>query len=309
MRLIRDASHLMPHEQGAVVGIGNFDGVHRGHQRIIEQVTQLARLHNRPSAILTFEPPPTQFFKPDLGSQRIMSVRQKALALHQFGVDVMIAQRFNTAFATLTAKAFIERYLVQTINACAVVTGSEFCFGAKRGGDAAMLAACDVFDYHPVTPLMEKDDSKLSSSQIREAIRHGDMQQAAHLLGRPYRWSARVGHGDKRGRTIGFPTANMVPPRILLPRFGVYVVRCQVQGASEWMEGVANLGVRPTFGAHAPVLEVHVLDRELNLYGKRLEVEFMKHLRDEQRFDGVDALKAQLKRDCQQAREVIKPCA
>lgn len=309
MRVIRDVASLAPHEQGAVVGIGNFDGVHLGHQRIIAQVVMQAKQRQCPAVILTFEPPPNQLFKPENGSQRIMSVRQKIQMLADLGIDWVIAQRFNRAFAALEAPEFIDAYLVQRLKAKAVITGSEFCFGAKRGGNAALLAASDAFEYEPVMPLMQQGDSKLSSSQIRSAIEQGDMQQVAQALGRPYRWSARVGHGDKRGRTIGFPTANLHPPRLLLPRFGVYAVRACVTGTHLWMPAVANMGVRPTFGRHTPLLEVHVLAHEMDLYGKRLEVEFINYLREEQRFDGIEALKSQLQRDCEQAQEVMKRCA
>ncbi len=309
MRVIRDVADVRPHEQNAVLGIGNFDGVHRGHQLIIHEVVRLAKEHRTKAAILTFEPPPSQLFKPEIGSQRIMSVRQKMEMFAQMGIDLMIAQRFNRAFSDLTAHEFMESYLVQGLRAKAVITGSEFCFGTKRGGDAAMLKACSAFDYYPIAPLVYDATSKVSSSQIREAIKAGDMEKIVPLLGRPYRWSARVTHGDKRGRTIGFPTANLVSPRILLPRFGVYAVRARAQGADEWMGAVANVGVRPTFGVNAPLMEVHLLNREMDVYGKRLEVELIKYLRDEQRFDGIDALKVQLKRDCQLAQEVLNLCA
>ncbi len=292
------------HLRGSVVAIGNFDGLHAGHLALLKRLKAEASELGVPAIILTFEPHPRRYFQPQAPDFRLMTFAQKARQLSTFGVDAILAQRFNKPFSSLSAETFIEEVLVNSLKARKVLTGDDFIFGHNRGGNASLLRQAGSFDYETIVPVGNVGEGKFSSSKIREHLRQGEMALAASMLGRPYRWSARpVLHGDKRGRTIGFPTANLLPPKLLLPRHGVYAVRARWGDAHA--EGVANLGSRPTVNGQRVQLEVHLFDRNEDLYGQKLAVDFVAHLRDEQRFDGLEALQAQIVIDSDRAREAL----
>lgn len=299
LRVIRDIRQLSPQDRGAAIAIGNFDGLHRGHQAVIAAMKRHADAYGLPPAIMTFEPHPRCYFRPDAPCDRLMTIADKLARLAELGVERAYVLRFNPALAQLPAQRFIDEVLVGALNVRHVVTGADFIFGHQRGGDSALLASQSArFSYEAVAPVGEAAQ-KFSSSDVRAAIRDGDMPRAAAILGHPYRWERQVVHGDARGRTIGFPTANIVPPPVLLPRTGVYAVWVTHRG--ERMAGVANLGTKPTVAGTRMGLEVHLPDRKIHLYGERLCVEFHSFIRPEQRFAGVDALKQQITKDCQTA--------
>ena len=308
MRIYRDYRQVPVFAKGRVVAIGNFDGMHRGHKRVIEKLMALAAEHDAKPAVMTFEPHPRRFFNPERPVIRLFTFKQKAQWLEELGIHTLFAQRFNLGFASHTAEEFVREVLIDALGVSHVITGEDFRFGKGRAGDAALLKTIaketGAFDYHGILPVGEGEE-KFSSSMVREAVMQGDMEKAADILGRPYHWQGHVVKGDQRGRTIGFPTANIVPPSVVMPRFGVYAVRCQRVGDNAVMDGVANLGVRPTFNKDRALLEVHLLDQQLDLYDQEMQVEFISHIRDEQRFDGVEALQSQIQKDSVTARQKL----
>jgi riboflavin kinase/FMN adenylyltransferase len=302
MRLIRDLPAFAARE--SAVAIGNFDGVHLGHIAVIEAMKAEARARNLVPTVLTFEPHPRQFFAPNNPPFRLMRLSEKLAALAAQGVDVVAMPRFNATLASMAAEDFLNHMLGQQLGAKAVITGENFAFGQKRRGDSAMLNAWgDAKGVRVITvPPVRVGEAICSSSAIRAALLEGKVAEAAQLLGRPYRISGRVMHGDGRGRTLGFPTANIsLESELLLPAHGVYAVWA-TDGNTTWA-GVANLGVRPTVAvSNRTSLEVHLFDTMQEMYGKKLSAIFVDKLRDEQRFETLDALKKQITLDCNAAR-------
>ncbi len=300
--------------QGSVLALGNFDAVHRGHQAVIHTAHAKAATLGAPAAVMTFEPHPRYFFSSSKQPIRLVPFHHKARLLQAHGVDVLFVMGFNEAFSQISAEAFIKDILVKQLQVRHVVTGEDFIFGYKRGGNADMLEAyaneTEAFGFSRVVPVGGREHI-FSSSLVRSFVQAGQMRKAADILGRPYEMIGRVQHGDKLGRTIGFPTANIIPPAITLPAKGVYAVRVaiydemDIQAEPHWYDGVANFGQRPTFAGTRMQLEAHLFDVEKDLYDKRLRVQFVRHVRDEKPFDGVDALKAQIARDCETARAYL----
>lgn len=306
MRLLRDASAIPPSARGAVVALGNFDGVHLGHRAVIGEAVRRARDLRAPAMVLTFSPHPREFFGG--AALSIEPLAAKIRQVRELGVDFLLVKRFDAAFAALTAEAFISRVLVEALGVRHVVTGEDFAFGKGRTGHAASLAeaaASHGFCYTSVPTLLDRDGAPCSSSRIRAHLAAGDMRGASALLGRSYRIEGRVQRGDRRGRLLGFPTANLKLGRRFVPAFGVYAARIHLPDGA-WANGVFNLGVRPTFGGQEVRLEVHLFDFDGDLYGKRLGIEPVERLRGERKFDGMEALKAQISADCAQARLLLE---
>ncbi len=310
---------LAPRGGGAVapgpvaVTIGNFDGVHRGHQAMLARLGAAARTRGLAATVLTFEPHPREFFAPQSAPTRLTNLREKLELLAAHGVDRVHVQRFSAAFAALTPEAFVERVLVAGLRARWVLVGDDFRFGAKRAGDFAFLAGAAQrhgFDLEAM-PTVSDGGVRVSSSAVRDALARGDLARAHELLGRPYNISGRVVHGEKLGRALGFATANVqlkqhVANNQRPPLGGIFAVRVHGIGPAP-LQGVASLGVRPTVhAAGKPVLEVHLFDFTADLYGAHLRVEFLAKLRDEERYPDLDTLKAQIARDCAQARDVLR---
>ncbi len=304
--------HLIRHlpesaDCASAVAIGNFDGLHRGHAAVIEAMLAAAEKHGIAPSVLTFEPHPRRFFSKATPAFRIERLQDKYTRLKEAGVAQLFMPRFDASFAAMPAGQFLEEVLGQKLGAKVVVTGENFAFGHKRGGDSAMLKAWGKkHNIEIVTMLPVAVEGEIcSSSAVREAIKNGDMAQAEMLLGHPYRLTGRVVQGQQRGRTIGFPTANIaLPPDLLLPAYGVYAVSVTIDGARHF--GVANLGIRPTVAVDKrATLEVYVFDVMQDMYGKKLAVQLVGKLRDEMKFDGLDALKKQIAIDCEQARLVL----
>ena len=289
---------------GCVMALGNFDGVHQGHQAVIGQAAAIAKQQNRPLAVMSFEPHPRRFFKPDLPVLRICPLADKLRLLRGLGVDYLYLARFNAEFAAISAEAFVSNLLGAQLKVGHVVTGYNFAFGHKRGGDTDYLeqaAPAQGMGYSRVAAVADPQGDVYSSTLIREHLKAGNIAEAARLLGRPYCLTGPVIHGDARGRELGFPTANLRPSPLFLPAYGVYAVRFSLSDGRQW-NGVANLGIRPTVSGRACQLESHLFDCDTNLYGLEAKVELCRFIRPEQRFDGLDALKAQIADDTRSAQ-------
>ena len=292
--------------QGCVATIGTFDGVHRGHKAILSRLQKVACAQNLPSMVLIFEPQPYEFFSKEAAPARITRLRDKVLALRETGIDRVLCIRFDAAFRSLSAQEFIERVLVRALGVRHLEVGDDFRFGCDRVGDFALLQKMGEtwgFSVQDTLTLCENDE-RISSTRVRQLLEHAELAKAEVLLGRGYKVSGRVGHGKKLGRSLGVPTANIHLGRCRAAVSGVFTVEVHedTAGAVLW-RGVANVGVRPTVeGRSTPLLEVHLLDEEADLYGRCLYVTFLHRLRGEQKFESVEALKTQLHHDIAQAR-------
>lgn len=288
-----------------ILTLGNFDGVHRGHQQILRRVVECARQSHGTAVVLTFQPHPTAVLAPQRSSQLITHLRTRVERIAESGIDAVFLQRFTQAFSRITAEDFVRRVLVDRIGVKAVVVGHRVTFGHQRGGDAALLRRLAQecgFELEVVGPV-QVDGVEVSSSAVRHAIVAGELEQAESLLGHPFNVCGRVVHGQHRGKTLGFPTANLRVGGLVLPPDGVYAVRVRV-GKNRYA-GVANLGKRPTFGEHERSLETHVFDFGDDLYGRLIDVSFVKFLRGEVRFPNAQALVEQIGRDAVDARRVL----
>jgi len=307
MRVFRYFRSVDEDIRGAVVAVGNFDGVHLGHQAVIGEAGRIARAMGRQWAVLTFEPHPRSVFRPDDPAFRITPARAKIEAIRGLGVDALIVKRFDLAFSQCPAEEFVSRVLVENLGVRHLIAGYDFHFGHKRQGDCAMLLEMGGklgFDFTVVHEASDDGGGAYSSTRVREHIAAGEVRAAAEILGRPYHISDRVRRGDARGRTIGFPTANLTLGNHVQPKLGVYAVEADA-GDGTLIKGVANIGRRPTFDGEGVVLEAHLLDFEGDLYGRRLDVRLIEFIRPEKKFDGIDALKAQIAGDRDRAREIL----
>ncbi|HEX4506186.1 MAG TPA: bifunctional riboflavin kinase/FAD synthetase [Alphaproteobacteria bacterium] len=309
MRLFRHDSDLPADAHGAVVTLGNFDGVHLGHQAVIGAAAKIARATGKPLAVLTFEPHTKAFFRPDLPPFRLTPLRAKLHALETLGVDQVIALAFDEAFSKVSAEDFAGKVLCQHMRISHAVAGGDFRYGHKHAGTMDSLIAAGVqhgFGVTRVDPVSAADGTVYSATAIRKFIAEGDMRGAAALLGRPWEIDGHVVGGDKRGRELGFPTANIKLGEYLRPAFGIYAVRaCLDRPGAPWIDGVANLGIRPMWQTEEPVLEAHLFDFSEDIYGQVLRVRLIERLRPEGKFDSVEALVAQVDRDKLAAREAL----
>ena len=299
MQLIRGLHNLKSSERGCVATIGNFDGVHLGHQAIIGQLAEKGAQLRLPTTVIIFEPQPLEFFQSaDQVPPRLTRLREKIQALRRYSVERVLCLRFDAQLATMTAQEFIQRILVEGLGIRYLVVGDDFRFGAKRSGDFAQLrSAGDKYGFEAV-PMraFNVDGERVSSTRIRQALASGDLASAERLLGRPYRMCGRVAHGNKLGRTIGIPTVNVHLHRVASPVKGIYVV--EVFGLHhEPVAGVASVGTRPTVDGTHMLLEVHLFEFSREVYGHYININFLHKLRDEQRFASVDELKLNIQRD------------
>lgn len=307
MELIRGLHNLRERHRGCVATIGNFDGVHLGHQTVLGQLSEKAAELGVPSMVITFEPYPLEYFAPAEAPPRLTRLREKIKALTRYAVDRVLCLQFDRKLAAMPAKDFIEKLLIEGLDVKYLVVGDDFRFGNKRQGDFAMLQQAGKQHGFQVVNLhtFMVDQIRVSSTRIREALSDGDLGVAEKLLGRPYRMCGRVAHGDKRGRTIGFPTANIHLHRNNTPVSGVYAVEMfGIEG--EPLQGVANIGTRPTVDGTRSLLEVHLFDFDRDIYGAYVNIEFVHKLRDEKKFDSFDVLKEQILRDADEAGEFFK---
>jgi len=290
--------------RGGVLTIGNFDGVHLGHQAVLRSLAMTGRELGAPAVMMTFEPQPQEFFAPETAPPRLTRLREKLVVLESCGIDAVLCLRFDEALAELEAEEFVTRLLVERCAVRHVLVGDDFRFGRARRGNIDLLRDLGAANGFQVgnMPTFKLDGERVSSTRVRSALTDGRLEDARDLLGRPYRLCGRVVHGDGRGKTIGFPTANVELHRRALPLSGVYAVRVNGLGERTY-NGAANIGVRPTFGGHRAVLEVHLLDFKGDAYGRNIRVEMVDKLRDEKRFDSVDALCHQIEKDVARARD------
>lgn len=304
MELIRGQHNLQPHHRGCVATIGNFDGVHLGHQAILAQLAEQASRLRLPRLVITFEPQPQEFFTgPNAPPARLMRLREKLLALDGLGIERVLCLKFDHHLAAMPAQTFIEDLLVERLGLRYLVVGDDFRFGHRRAGDFAMLVAAGQQHGFTVSNTQSHlvDGERVSSTRIRQTLSQGDLELAARLLGRPYDMCGRIAYGEQRGRTIGFPTANIHLHRRVTPVYGVYAVLMSGRTLPPW-PGIANVGRRPTVAGHRERLEVHLLDYRGNLYGQQVKVDFLHYLRPERRFESLDALRQQIQKDEQIAR-------
>ena len=288
--------------RGGIVALGNFDGFHEGHQAVVGRAIARARAEGRPALVATFDPHPVRFFKPDLPPFRLTSLDQRQRLFGAAGADAMIVFHFDRALASVTAEDFVTDWLVRRIGAAGVATGEDFTFGKGRGGNVEVLkrlGAAHGLSVDAVAPVLAGDEP-VSSSAIREALQAGDCETATRLLTRPFAIEGTVEHGDKRGREIGYPTANISLGKYLRPRFGIYAVRGRLPDG-RLLDGAANLGIRPMFDPPQELLEPYFFDFSGDLYGQTIEVDLISFIRAEQKFDSLDALTRQMEQDCVEA--------
>ena len=293
--------------RGGIVALGNFDGFHKGHQAVVGRAVSRARSEGRPALVATFDPHPVRHFKPDLPPFRLTTLDQRERLFGAAGADAMLVFHFGDELAQVMAPDFVTDYLVSRVGAAGVVTGEDFTFGKGRGGNVEvlkMLGQANRISVDAVAPVGD-DGEPVSSSRIRDALEAGDCETAARLLTRPFAIEGVVEHGDKRGRTIGYPTANIALGPYLRPRFGVYAVRGRVPGGRV-LEGVANLGTRPMFDPPKELLEPWFFDFDGDLYGKPMRVHLVAPIREERKFGSLDELKAQIEQDAAAARGLLK---
>ena len=314
MRIFRHFDDVQGALKGAVVAIGNFDGVHRGHQALIAAARAEAEERGGPLAVLAFEPHPQEYFRPRPDSIRLTPLRTKARLLAELGVDALFALPFDKAMAERSAPDFVETVLLGGLGASGVVVGPDFEFGKGRAGNLATLTYMGEMEGFSVTcfDMVTAEDGvaeKISSTRIRAALQAARPREAAALLGRFWAVEARVEHGDARGRTMGFPTANMHLGHCLAPAFGVYAVRVTIMDndrPGERHDGVANFGIRPMYQTKVPLMEAHLFDFDGDLYGRHLSVELIDYIRAEAKFPCLDDLIAQIRQDAGQARAILK---
>ncbi|WP_078118273.1 bifunctional riboflavin kinase/FAD synthetase [Thiosocius teredinicola] len=307
MLLIRGLHNLRAEHRGCVATIGNFDGVHLGHQEVFAALTRRARAAGLPSLVITFEPQPMEFFRPEQAPARLTKLREKLAAIHACDIDRVLLVRFDAAFAAVDARDFVQIVLVEKLGIHHLYVGDDFRFGQRRAGDFRLLKSMGAEHGFGVEslPTVADGGERVSSTRIREALQAGDLAEAERCLGRRYRICGHVGHGYKRGRTIGFPTLNVPLMRRSVPIRGVFAV--EVLGIADTpLPGVANIGNRPTLaGDDRFLLEVHLFDFDGEVYGHHVEVDFVERIRDERKFDSFDALREQIQRDVIRAREIM----
>lgn len=305
MKYIRHIPSKNIFPQGCVATIGNFDGVHRGHQTIIAGLRARAREMGLPLVIITFDPHPEEFFLGDKAPPRLTNCRDRLTVMRELGVDYAICLSFNARLAETTAEAFIQDYLIDGLRAKYLLVGDDFHFGKGRQGNIEMLRDWSRQGGYEVgcRATFVDENQRISSTRIRSRLQHGDLEEAERLLGRPYTISGRVVHGDKRGRSWGFPTANLLLNREP-PLSGVFAVDVSGLGESK-RAGVANLGRRPTVGGNRLLLETHLLDFDREIYGERICVEFLHKIRDERKFESFEELKSRIAQDLLEAREIF----
>lgn len=311
MRIFRHYEDLPPEVKGGAVAIGNFDGVHLGHQEVIGEAGLIAKAHQIPWVVLTFEPHPRMVFMPNQDPFRITPFRIKSRHVEALDVDHLVVLQFDKDFAKRTAEEFIKDVLVDGLNAKHVVCGYNFYFGAKRQGNPDMLlhqGREHGYGFTCVNPVSDDDGIAYSSTRVRDYLNEGNVRDAWNVLGSPFEIEGRVIEGDQRGRTIGFPTCNIELHEYLRPRLGVYAIRAGVDHGTHttWHDGVANIGKRPTFDKRDILLEAHLFDFEGDLYAKHLRVGLVDFIRAEKKFNGLEEITDQIAKDCISAKEILK---
>lgn len=293
--------------RGAIIALGNFDGFHQGHQAVAGEAIRWAQGLGRPSIIATFDPHPVRFFRPDVPPFRLTSLEQRQELYLAAGATAMLVFHFDAELAGTSAEDFIQTILIDRFGAHGVVTGGDFTFGKGAKGNVDLLRSLggELGLQSRVVSAVTAGEEIVSSSRIRQALRDGDPQEAARLLTRPFAIRGIVEHGDKRGRTIGYPTANVAIDNYLRPKYGIYAVTGRILATGQLLHGAANIGIRPQFEPPKELLEPHFFDFSGDLYGQEVEVAFHHYLRGEAKFDSLDALIEQMDKDCAEARRLL----
>ena len=310
MRIYRHYNDLPEDYRNGSIAVGNFDGVHKGHCEVINRAGDFAHERGIPWGVLTFEPHPRSLFNKDEPPFRLTPFHIKARQIESMGVDFLVVVDFNKNFAEIEAADFVEQVLVLSFEASYVVSGFDFVFGFKRTGNIDVLRALGQkfgFGTSGIKQVLDEEGEVISSTRIRKFLANGDLRAAARLLGRHYEIEGRINQGDQRGRTIGFPTANIDLDTNTRPLIGVYAIRAGIDLGSDtvWHDGVANLGYRPTFNGETCILETHLFNFNNNVYGEYLRVALVEFIRPEQKFNGIEDLTAQIKKDCAQAKLIL----
>lgn len=303
MKLIRGLHNLTSPLKGSVVTIGNFDGLHLGHQHVIKQLKSVAEIKNQPSVVMVFEPQPVEFFAPTQAPRRLSRLRDKIIQLSALDVDIMVCLHFDRAFASLTAAQFVQQVLIDQLNIKHMVIGDDFRFGKDRSGDFAYLQQRGVESGFEVenTHTLLIDNERVSSTRIRLCLANDDLVTARQLLGRPYTLSGKIAHGKKLGRQLGFPTINLKMGNRPIAVNGIFAVL--VKGLdNRILRGVASIGTRPTVNGTGTILEVYILDFAEQIYGRCVDVEILHKIREEEKFDSLNALTVQINQDINEAK-------
>ncbi|MGN6312555.1 MAG: bifunctional riboflavin kinase/FAD synthetase [Rhodanobacteraceae bacterium] len=306
-KVFRDAAGPFLAPGGSVLAVGAFDGLHRGHVALLHRVRERAQARGLIPAVVSFEPLPRAFFS-RAPLPRLSSLHEKLFGFRDTGIELVLLLRFNAALAAMSAEDFVREVLVERMNAREVWVGADFRFGHRRAGDAALLQTLGAqygFEVHALEAVEAEEGGRVSATRIRDLLAIGEFAQAARLLGRPFTIGGRVVHGNRVGHELGYPTANIRLGGRVSPVQGIFAVRVMGIDAKPWA-GVASLGVRPMFDGNEPLLETHLFDFEGDLYGRRIEVEFVAKLRDEEKFADLDALRAQMDKDAMQARRILE---
>lgn len=306
MERLLSSAPVPPHLRGSIMALGNFDGFHAGHQAVVGRAIARARAEGRPAIVATFDPHPVRLFRPDTPWFRLTTLDQRQALFAAAGADAMLVFEFDAAMAAMRAEEFAG-FLVQGMGAAGVVTGQDFTFGKAKSGTAATLAELGGalgMVAEAVPAVTDETGEVVSSSRIRDALKAGDCATATRLLTRPFAIQGVVQHGDKLGRTIGFPTANVDMGHYLRPAYGIYAVRGLLPDGRV-LDGAANLGIRPSFDPPKELLEPHFFDFAESLYDQQIEVQLIHYLRPEAKFDGLEPLMAQIARDCDDARQIL----
>ena len=312
MQILRHYADVPDALRGGVAVLGNFDGVHRGHQAVFDQAKAITAKSGSPLVAVTFEPHPRSFFRPNDPPFRLTPFRNKSHHLETLEIDLLLVLHFDEALHHMTAEDFVTEVLVAGLGVRHVVVGYDFVFGHNRGGDTDFLRRAGEgtgFGVTIVEPVSAPGDQIYSSTRIRDHLRAGRPAEAAALLGRPFEFEGRVMHGNALGRDLGYPTANLTFGEYLQPAYGIYAVRVGIEeeDGPRWLDGVASFGIRPTIGEdEEPILEAYIFDFSGDLYGKHLRVQLIDYIRPEIKFDGLEALTAQIEDDCRVAREILE---
>ncbi len=305
MNIFSSYADIPQSAQNSVVVIGNFDGVHRGHVALLEKAREISKQLNSSVSVLTFEPHPRKLFRPDDPPFRITPPRLKAERLETVGVESLFSIGFDWDFASQSADKFIEDILLNGIKPAHVVVGYDFRFGQLRAGTPDTINAAGI-PVSVVEEIMDQSSAKISSSEVRQALRHGQIKEANALLGWNWQIWGEVVKGDQRGRELGYPTANFKLQETVHPAYGVYAARVQIEGEHEWRGAAINIGIKPMFEVPLAEVESHIFDFDRDIYGKTIKIEPVQFLRGEAKFDSIDELIEQMDKDCQQAREILE---
>ncbi|MBF6603447.1 MAG: bifunctional riboflavin kinase/FAD synthetase [Sphingorhabdus sp.] len=306
MMRLNGQNRITDEMRGAIIALGNFDGFHKGHQAVVQAAIDWAKSENRPVIVATFDPHPVRHFKPDTPPFRLTTLDQRERLFTAAGADAMLVFEFDAQLAATTAEDFVEKLLVERFGAAGVVTGEDFTFGKGRAGNVDVMKelGAPLGLATETVSAVNDDGDVVSSSRIRGALEEGDCETAARLLTRPFAIEGTVIHGDKNGRDLGFPTANVDMGHYLRPKYGIYAVKGRLPDGRV-VNGAANLGIRPSFDPPKELLEPHFFDLDEDLYGQVIEVELHHFLRGEEKFDDLDALIVQMEKDCEQARLLL----